>query len=65
MDTTISEVSVLFLLVTTVSTRMLLYKERSNYIYYEFTFTQRKMMVHNFPLSTQIGLFPEQLKKEV
>jgi hypothetical protein len=22
-------------------------------------------MVHNFPLSTQIGLFPEQLKKEV
>lgn len=62
----ISVVSVLFLVATTVSTRMLLHTECSNYIYFKFkfTFTQRKVMENNFPLSAQIGLFPEHLKEE-
>lgn len=68
MDTKqlISFVSVLFVLATTVSTRMLLHTECSNYIYYKFkfTFTQRKVMENNFPLSAQIGIFPERLKEE-
>jgi hypothetical protein len=68
MDTKwlISVVSVLFLLAATVSTRILLHTECSNYIYHKFTFTftQRKVMENNFPLSAQIGLFPEHLKKE-
>jgi len=68
MDTKqlISVVSVLFLLAATVSTRMLVHTECSNYIYYKckFKFTKRKVMENNFPLSAQFGLFPEHLKEE-
>jgi hypothetical protein len=45
---------------------MLLHTKYSNYIYYKFkvTLIRMKGMANNSPLSTQIGLFPDHLKKE-
>jgi len=60
----ISVVSVLFLLATTVSTRILLYTECSNYIYFKFTFTQRKVMENNFPEVLRLDSFLNTSKRK-